>query len=108
MEDDENDDDGDDDDEYRPGNFGHDRRRAKRIQLDLDVDQLRGTQSSLADRRMMSSRAICDDVTNLVSQGGGNLYDLPCSQRAVIRFAVVVGVVSRKQKKNEEQCNSSI
>ena len=75
-----------DDDEYRPGSFGHERKRAKTIQLQFDVDALRESHSAIADRRIMSSRARTDDLSNFVVQGGGDLYDVPCSQTSTIRF----------------------
>ena len=80
-------DDSDDDDDYHPGRFGHERKRARIINLSFDVDKFRSSYSARADRHGMSSRTRSDDLSNFVVEGGGNLFDVPSSQSAMIRFA---------------------
>ena len=63
----------------------HSRKRPKRIKLEFDVDELRSSHSTLADRHLQSSNARSATLTNLVQKGGGNLYDLPCSPSTMIR-----------------------
>ena len=84
--------DGDDDansgddaeDEYLPPTHGHRRKRQKRITLNVDVESLRKSHSVISDRHKDSSRSRCDTLSNLVLQGGGDLYDVPCSRRTMI------------------------
>ena len=93
-EDDDNDDDGDDDeddggddddDDYRPGSFGHERVRPKRLRLEFEVDDLRDSFSNISDRRSMTSRDRSDVLTNFVEKGGGDLNDLPCGQKTMVK-----------------------
>ena len=85
--DDDNDDDDDDndDDEYHPGSYGHRRKRAKTISLEYNVEELRSSFSATSDRRAMSSRTRTNHLSNFILKGGGNLYDVPCSQMSMIR-----------------------
>ena len=79
------DDDDEDDNEYLPPTHGHQRKRSKKISLDFDVDTLRKTHSVISDRRKNSSIGRADTLSNFVMEGGGNLYDVPCSQRTMIK-----------------------
>ena len=82
--DDDNDDDNDDD--YHPGSHGHVRKRARIVSLDFDVDELRSSFSAVSDHRTMSSYARSDHLSNFVVKGGGDLYDVPSSQRSMVRY----------------------
>ena len=83
---DDGDDGGDDnDDDYRPGSFGHERTRPKRLRLEFDVDDLRDSFSRISDRREMTSRDRSDVLSNFVEKGGEDLNHLPCSPMTMIK-----------------------
>ena len=75
----------DSDDEYFPPSHGHVRKRQKIINLKVDVDQLRKSQSIIGDRRHSSSRDRSDALSNFITEGGGSLFDVPSSQRTMIK-----------------------
>ena len=88
---DDDDDDGDDGDDidgdanYIPSEHGKRRTRNQHVTLTLNANNLRQKFSALADRRHLSSTTRSDIMSLLVTEGGGNLSDVPCSQRTMIK-----------------------
>ena len=70
---------------YKASWEGHERKRSKRIKLEIDVKQLQESFSDQADHYIMSSNARCSIFSDFVS-GGGSLKDVPCSQSTMRRY----------------------
>ena len=71
--------------DYHRGSFGHERVRPKRLSLEFAVDVLRDSFANISDRRGMTSHDRSDVLTNFVEKGGGDLTDLPCSQKTMVK-----------------------
>ena len=85
-------DDSDDDENYAPSHHGHDRKRPKSITLEFNVDELRKSHSTIADRHRQSAAARSDTLSNFIERGGGNLCDVPCSSRTMTKCVHAVSV----------------
>ena len=70
---------------YKASWEGHERKRNKRIKLDIDVKELQESFSGRADHYLMSSNARFSVFSDFVVSGGANLKEVPCSQSTMRR-----------------------